>query len=77
MQNKPTTLRHKLTSTPCAPDAVRVRVDVARNVVVDDGADGGTVQSSCGYVRGNEDLAVALFELVDHAVARRLVHVPV
>lgn len=55
-----------------AADAVRVCVDVARHVVVDDGADVRNVEAARRHVRRHQNVRLLLLEAGDDAVALAL-----
>ena len=61
----------------CPPDAVHVVLCVLRNVVVDDEVDGGDIETTAGYVGGDEDLPLPCLELVQRAQSLGLRHLPV
>jgi len=69
--------RAALASATGSPDSVRVRVDVAGNVVVDDRFDRGYVEAASGHVSRDQNRHVQLLELVDDFIAVVLVHVSV
>src|SRR5450830_994834 len=60
-----------------AADAVGIAFWIVRHVVVDDVADALDIQAAGGHVGSNEDVDLAVFQLLDRALALRLLDVAI